>query len=134
MEIVSFEYVWLHRKHSNKRQCSLIFCILLSMLSKHLVFLSFQIVQADTSTSSISVFCLYTSFLPTLDFTEYNYCMSQKNKKVLLTHSAINYFCLLIPKYTTSRTSNFTEAAQSNLSNRQLIYREGSNISLYYQK
>ena len=43
MEIVSFEYNWLHQKHSSIRQFSLTFCILFSTLSKALEFLSFHI-------------------------------------------------------------------------------------------
>lgn len=42
MEIV-FEYIWLHQKHSSIRQFNLTFCILFSMLSKTLEFLSFHI-------------------------------------------------------------------------------------------
>lgn len=40
---MSLEYNWLHQKHSSNRQLSLTFCILFSILSKHLEYLSFHI-------------------------------------------------------------------------------------------
>jgi len=45
IETGSFKSNWLHQKHSSKMQLSLICCILFSMLSKHLEFLSFHIVH-----------------------------------------------------------------------------------------
>lgn len=45
VDTVSLEYVWLNKKHSSKMKFDLTFYTSFSELSKHLEFLSFQIVH-----------------------------------------------------------------------------------------
>ena len=64
MEMVSFEYNWLHQKHTSIRQFNLTFCILFSTLSKALEFLSFHIAHHILTRKILHLY-LYLGCFPT---------------------------------------------------------------------